>query len=139
MRANKRLIRNLELKGLCGFLSPAGEYVPCEPWNHLNTAVEIVEKLFSEHMFLTNLEYERYLLEELGYVEFAQSGCVFRRTNYNKVRRSLTNEQKEFLENNIIYSKSKSQRQSIELVLRIDEESKEGIHLTQMEERYVSG
>lgn len=125
-----------EIKGLCGFLSPEGLYIPCEPWTHMQTATEILTSINPALVNTSDYKNERCLTEELGYVEFTSRGCIFKIRNYNKELRRLTSAQKDFLISNIGYSTTETQIRDIEFVLRVDTDLEESSVLSQVEMRY---
>lgn len=129
---------DLEIKGLCGYVSPHGEYIPCEPWCHMDTATQILETIGDEHITHNGYKDERYLTEELGYVQFVSRGCLFKIRNYSGERRTLTAEQRAFLEDNIKYAKNVEQSKSIEFVLSVDEDMKNDNILSLVEANIVA-
>ena len=85
-----------------GILAPDGTFIPCEPYEHLDVALEIAEKI-SEKIFTSRLDTERYLLS-LGYIELQGHGVhssigTFKGSGSSE-RIHLTREQKEWLEKN---------------------------------------
>lgn len=132
----KEGLKEKEIKGLCGYLSPGGLYIPCEPWTHMETATDILKSINPAALCTSDFRNEKYLIEELGYVEFTSRGCIFKIRNYNKELRRLSSAQKDFLISNIRYSKTDTQIRDIEFVLRVDEDLEESSILSQVEMRY---
>lgn len=109
-----------KIKTLCGFLSPKGMYTECQPWEHMDTATEIVEKEYGQT--LSGMKSERLLLEK-GYIGLYSRDIGFQWFNNHRLR-SLTDEQVMFLIENSQYANNMEQKQAIEELLERNDDVK---------------
>ncbi len=126
---NKNVVKN----GLCGYLSPDGEYIACKSYEHMPTATQIVKRTAPQKISGSDFQNEKYLLEEVGYVEFTARGCIFKMRGVNKERRYLTSAQTQFLEDHIAHSNNSDQLRDIDFILNVNKEAKEGNILSEIE------
>ena len=84
-----------------GILAPDGMFTPCDSYGHLDTALEIVEKILDGASFISTLKAEEYLLK-LGYIVIqahgAYSNIGYYKDDNSEERLHLTKEQKCWLE-----------------------------------------
>ena len=86
----------------CGYLAPSGELTECEPWEHMDTARELAEKLNADPAVYNNGFNSEDFIFDLGYV------AIRARDVYGKIGHitksgsviHLTEEQKKWLTDN---------------------------------------
>ena len=108
---------------LTGFLSPKGEYYPCMPNHHMDSAILIAGKNYLHMSGKSGFEIEKFLMEKESFVLLPLSGCEFKGVE-------LSDEQRKFLEDNLINANNKEQEKAIKKVLLINQDKKEGLILS---------
>lgn len=123
---------------LCGFLSPDGIYTPCEPYEHMDTAIEIVQK--SHHCefrkdFRNRLDAEFYL-QKIGYVVF-YARCVHKRFVVDGKITPLTRVQEDFLVLHMVDANNEEQKWDMDRILRQNDDFKEYSAMNYVSEKFM--
>ena len=118
---------------LCGFLSPSGEYIECESYEHLDVATQLVNKFYPDCKIKNRIEAENKLFDE-GYVELNSRSASFR-FFINHKERTLSDKQVAFLEENLTNTNNDDQLKEIESSLRMNADLKENLVLSTVESR----
>lgn len=124
---------------LCGFLAPDGTFTECECWSHTATAESIVNGKYNQN-FYSGIQAEDFLYEK-GYVGFyARSASHRFVVSEGEERRIilLTDEQKDFIINNLVNANNDDQRAEIENILAYDSDYREDSILSRMEDKYIT-
>ena len=107
---------------LSGFVSPDGTYTYCESYEHLDVAQTIVSKLCGT--IINRIRAEDYLFEH-GYIELNSRGATFRffiEDGTSKRMRGLSEEQKDFLINNLSNANNDSQLEDMQRLLKYNDD-----------------
>ena len=118
---------------LCGFLSPSGEYIECESYEHLDVATQLVNKFYPDCKIKNRIEAENKLFNE-GYIELNSRGASFR-FFVNHKERTLSDKQVAFLEENLTNTNNDDQLNEIKSILRMNTDLKEELILSTVENR----
>lgn len=124
---------------LCGFLAPDGTFTECEYWSHTATAESIANGKYNQ-TFYSGIQAEDFLYEK-GYVGFyARSASHRFVVGEGKEKRIvlLTDEQKDFIINNLANANNNDQRVEIENILAYDSDYREDSILSRMEDKYIT-
>ncbi|MGF7011957.1 hypothetical protein M2146_002511 [Lachnospiraceae bacterium PF1-22] len=109
---------------ICGFLSPKGKFIKCEPHDHLYIARKLVSKVYRVKVQRSS-DAEEYLLQ-LGYVIYSARGVRKSwMSNDGSGKILLTDVQKTFVINNICNANNKDQEDSIMELLKWDDDLRE--------------
>ncbi|MBA4699210.1 MAG: hypothetical protein H2212_07210 [Ruminococcus sp.] len=123
---------------LCGFLAPDGVYTECEPWSHMETAGNLVRDLYNQD-HLGGMQAEDYLYEK-GYVFFYSRNAQkrFRGNVSPKIILLLSEQQKDFIINNLSNASNDSQRKDMIEILEWDADYREDSILSVMEVKLLN-
>lgn len=102
-----------------GILSPNGNFIECESYEHLDLAKEIAEKLNSEYSYKNGIACEKYL-QKMGYI-IVRARDVYGLIGYlddNDKMIYLSDAQKKWLEDNYDKFPTDKQRSVDDLIDR---------------------
>lgn len=119
---------------LCGFLAPDGTFTECDSWEHMQTAENIAKEKYNK-TFQHSYEAEQYLYE-VGYVGFYARavGYIWISRIDNRII-LLTEAQKDFVISHLAKANNKDQKESMEDLLKWNDEYKEDSILSHYESR----
>ena len=120
---------------LVGLLSPDGTWTECESWTHLHTAKEICDKLYNKE-FIFGYQAENFLYDK-GYVIFATRGASRKSIMNDGTIVLLSQEQKDFIINNLSKANNNDQRESIIEMLKLDDDLREDSFISVIENKYL--
>lgn len=116
---------------MTGYLAPDGTFYKCPAYMHLNVAIDLVYKLTGQKMIGIDAEEKLFYL---GYVGLFAKGATFRFFQYGKSR-TLTDEQREFLEIHLIDITDKEQKRRVLNLLHMNIDLMEGSVLSVAEDK----
>lgn len=124
---------------LCGFLAPDGTFTECECWSHVPTAEGIANGTYNKK-FYSGVQAEDFLFDK-GYVGFyarnASHRFVIGRGEERKIL-LLTDEQKDFIINNLVNANNDEQRTEMQKILEYDDAYREDSILHHYENKILS-
>lgn len=118
---------------LCGYLAPDGTFYECEPYEHLDLAKSLASKIQGNEQS-SGVQAEKALLG-LGFVEFKSRDCLF--CFFGEQPKNLTEEQRDFIRENIDKANNDDQLKEIENLLKWDEDIREDLYLSVMENHFL--
>lgn len=121
------------MKNLIGFLDPDGVFTECEAYEHLELAKGIVQEKF-QRKYISGIKSEELLFEN-GYIEFNSRGVSKRFIIDGKIV-LLTNEQKDFIINNLKNANNSDQLKLMEKMLQQNDDLAERSILSYYEKQY---
>ena len=123
---------------LSGFVAPDGTFTYCESYEHLDTAQDIVSKLCGTIM--NRIHAEDYLFEH-SYIELTSRSASFRffvgNGTSKRIRRALSDEQKDFLINNLSNANNDSQLEDMKRLLKYNDDINSNWILHCVENKYL--
>lgn len=121
---------------LIGFLAPDGTYTQCPSYAHMETARMVCKESYDK-IFHSGIDAENFLLEQ-GYVGFYARGASkhFFEKDTGKLM-LLTDEQRDFIINNLINVNNFDQKLDVEQILEYDHDYREDSILSHCEEKFL--
>lgn len=120
---------------LVGLLAPDGIWTECESWTHLDTAQEICDKFYNKE-FIFGYQAENFLYDK-GYVIFSARGVSHKSIMNDGTIVLLSQEQKDFIINNLSKANNNDQRESIIEMLKLDDDLREDSFISVIENKYL--